>query len=184
MTFVDESRQPADHDLRQVAPKGIKLWCRRMGSLMAMSGLLYVTVALGLRFIGDGNDSGFFVPKEIDAEVYYFTNTALGDRFPSAVSAFAPNRQRFQAAKSEDTYRIFLFGESAAMGYPEPAYGVGPQLERLLDARYPGTDFEVICVTSATSDSEDILPHARDAAKLNGDAWVVYMGNNEQVALM
>ena len=41
--------------------------------------------------------------------------------------------------KPPGTYRIFILGESAAMGDPEPAYGAGRYLEALLRERYPKT---------------------------------------------
>ena len=51
----------------------------------------------------------------------------------------------------------------------------------LLRERYPGTDFQVICVAITAIDSNVILPIARDCARHQGDLWVIYMGNNEMV---
>jgi len=79
------------------------------------------------------------------------------------------------------TYRIFLFGESAAYGDPEPAYGMGRFLEAVLEIRHPGTDFEVICTAITAINSHVILPIARDIAQQDGDLWIIYMGNNEMV---
>jgi tetratricopeptide (TPR) repeat protein len=83
--------------------------------------------------------------------------------------------------KSANAYRVFLFGESAANGDPDPSYGVGRYLERLLRDRFPGTQFEVVCVAITAIDSNVILRIASECAEHQGDLWVVYMGNNEMV---
>src|SRR5208282_5621942 len=63
----------------------------------------------------------------------------------------------------------------------DPTYGVGRYLEVLLRERYPGTDFQVVCVAMTAIDSSTILPIARDCARHQGDLWLIYMGNNEMV---
>ncbi len=83
--------------------------------------------------------------------------------------------------KSPHTYRIFVFGESAAMGDPDPSYGAWRYLQVLLRERFPGTDFEVICTAMTAIDSDVILPIARECARRDGDLWIIYMGNNEMV---
>lgn len=85
------------------------------------------------------------------------------------------------AQKSEGTYRIFVLGESAAMGDPNPSYGCARMLERMLAAEYPGARFEVVNAGMVAINSHVILPIARDVARLEPDAFVIYMGNNEVV---
>ena len=85
------------------------------------------------------------------------------------------------AQKPPGTYRIFILGESAAMGDPEPAFGAGRYLEALLHERFPRAKFEVINVAMTAINSHAILPIARDCARQAGDLWIVYMGNNEMV---
>ena len=41
---------------------------------------------------------------------------------------------RMEADKPVDTYRIFIFGESAAMGDPDPTFGAWRYLQVLLYA--------------------------------------------------
>ena len=43
-----------------------------------------------------------------------------------------PGTLKFLAAKPPATTRIFIFGESAAMGYPHPSFGACRFLEVLL----------------------------------------------------
>ena len=83
--------------------------------------------------------------------------------------------------KPARTYRIFVFGESAAMGDPDPSVGAWRYLQILLRERFPGTDFEVICVAMTAINSHAILPIARECGRCDGDLWIIYMGNNEMV---
>ena len=83
--------------------------------------------------------------------------------------------------KPAHTFRIFVFGESAAMGDPDPSFGAWRYLQTLLRDRFPGTDFEVICVAMTAINSHAILPIARECARHDGDLWIIYMGNNEMV---
>ena len=83
--------------------------------------------------------------------------------------------------KPSGTFRLFLFGESAALGDPRPAYGVGRYLETLLRERVPGVDFEVVTTAMTAINSHAILPIARECARYDGDLWLIYMGNNEMV---
>ena len=72
-----------------------------------------------------------------------------------------------------------MFGESAAEGDPEPAFGMPRLLEVLLEGRFPGRDFEVINAAVTAINSHAILPIARECAGLDGDFWVLYIGHNE-----
>ena len=136
---------------------------------------------LGLRVAGYGYSTRFFIPKKINGEEFLIPNRKFTHQFFPPSLARAPLPLRMAAHKREGTYRIFLFGESAAYGDPDPSFGMGRYLEALLETRYPTTDFEVVCVAITAINSHVILPIARDCAKRDGDLWVVYMGNNEMV---
>jgi hypothetical protein len=88
---------------------------------------------------------------------------------------------RHAQSQTADTIRVFVFGESAAYGDPQPEFGLCRVLEALLDGRYPDKHFEVINTAMTAINSHVILPIARDCAAQNGDFWVIYMGNNEVV---
>jgi len=138
-------------------------------------------IELGLRLIGYGYPTGFFSRIQIEGRDYYVPNEKFSSRFfPPAIARTIPEF-RFPAEKPTNTYRIFLFGESAALGDPDSSYGMSRYLQILLHERYPGINFEVICVAITAIDSNVILPIARDCARHQGDLWVIYMGNNEMV---
>ncbi|HMP81342.1 MAG TPA: tetratricopeptide repeat protein [Verrucomicrobiota bacterium] len=136
---------------------------------------------LGLRVAGFGYDTRFFRQIEINGQRYFVPNEKFSNRFfPAAIARTTPPI-RFAANKTTNSYRIFLLGESAANGDPDSTYGVGRYLEVLLRERYPGTDFQVICVALTAIDSNTVLPIARECALHQGDLWLIYMGNNEMV---
>ncbi len=83
--------------------------------------------------------------------------------------------------KGTNTVRIVVFGESAALGDPQPRFGLPRMLQAMLELRYPGTHFEVVNAAIVAINSNVILPIARDCANVDADIWVVYMGNNEVV---
>src|SRR5262249_45101610 len=83
--------------------------------------------------------------------------------------------------KNPGTCRIFILGESAALGDPRPAFGPGRYLKALLEEKCPGTRFEVVCVAMTAINSHVVLPIARECVPHEGDFWIVYLGNNEFV---
>ncbi len=132
-----------------------------------------------LRLAGYGYPTQFFRRATVAGRDVLIENDKFGWRFFPPAIARSPTPTLLNAAKPPGTYRIFLFGESAALGDPRPAYGFGRYLEVLLNARFPGNRFEVVCAAMTAINSHALAPLARECARLDGDLWVVYMGNNE-----
>ncbi len=158
-----------------------RLWLFRFCAAILIPLVAIGGLDLGLRLFGYGYPTSFFLRQEISGQAYYVPNDEFGYRFFPRSLARTPAPQRMAAKKSPDTYRIFVFGESAAMGDPDPGFGAWRYLQVLLHERFPGTKFEVICVAMTAIDSDVILPIARECARRDGDLWIVYMGNNEMV---
>lgn len=158
-----------------------RIWVMRFTAMLLIPAFLITCAELILRATGFGYPTGYFLSSTIEGKTYLVPNYRFNYRFFPKELARVPQLFRMPAEKEEGTYRIFLFGESAALGDPEPSYGMGRQLEVLLDERYPETEFEVICVAMTAINSHVILPIARECAQLDGDLWVIYMGNNEMV---
>jgi tetratricopeptide (TPR) repeat protein len=93
----------------------------------------------------------------------------------------APQFYTIPKVKTPDTYRIFVLGESAAMGDPDPAYGFSRYLEIMLRNRFPTTKIEVVNTGIVAIDSHVILPIARELANYKPDLFMIYAGNNEVV---
>jgi len=134
-----------------------------------------------LRLVGYGYPTSFFLRTRIDGRDCFVPNPEFTYRFFSSAQSRPAVPIRMAADKSTNTYRVFVFGESAAAGDPDSSYGVSRYLQVLLQERFPGTDFEVLCVAVTGISSHTILPIARECAAHDGDLWVVYMGNNEMV---
>ena len=158
-----------------------RLWWFRFCAAILIPLAVLGGLDLGLRWFGYGYPTGFFLRYEINGQAYYVPNDEFGYRFFPRSLARTPAPQRMAVKKSPGTYRIFVFGESAAMGDPDPGFGAWRYLQVLLRERFPGTKFEVICVAMTAIDSDVILPIARECARRDGDLWMVYMGNNEMV---
>lgn len=143
--------------------------------------LVLAGLEAALRLAGFGYPTGFFLRRTINGKDFVVENQKFGWRFFDPAIARAPRPTVLPAVKSAGTYRIFVLGESAAFGDPQPDFGLPRVLEALLSERYPGTHFEVVNAAMTAINSNVILPIARDCARQNGDLWVIYMGNNEVV---
>ena len=134
-----------------------------------------------LRLSGYGYQTSAFKPLQISNKLYLVNNDDFSLRFfpPEIARVLSPIRM--EAQKEPGTYRIFVLGESAAMGDPDPAFGASRYLEALLSSRFPQARFEIINLGITAINSNVILPIARDCAAQQGDLWIIYMGNNEMV---
>jgi tetratricopeptide (TPR) repeat protein len=83
--------------------------------------------------------------------------------------------------KPKNTFRIFVLGESAAMGDPDPAYGFSRYLEVMLRSRFPGMKFEVVNTGMVAINSHVIRVIAQELAPYQPDLYIVYAGSNEVV---
>ncbi len=163
----------------QISPR--RLWWFRLCAAIFIPLVIVGGLELGLRLLGYGYPTSFFVQTKINGQDHFVPNDKFGYRFFPPALARTPAPQRMAVNKPPHTFRIFVFGESAAMGDPDPSYGAWRYLQTLLRERFPGTDFEVICVAMTAINSHAILPIARECARRDGDVWIVYMGNNEMV---
>ena len=150
-----------------------------LAALLIIPVLLLVLLELGLRAAGFGYPTTFFREVEENNTVYLINNDKFGWRFFPREIARSPATLKFAKTKTPGTYRIFVFGESAALGDPKPAYSIGRYLEVLLRERFPGAQFEVITVAMTAINSHAVVEIARECARLDADFWVIYMGNNE-----
>ncbi len=146
-----------------------------------MPTVLFGLLETVLRLLGYGYNPDFFIPATVQNKPVLVENARFGLRFFPPELARSPSATLMPAEKTPNTYRIFILGESAALGDPRPAYGVARYLEALLRERYPGTEFEVVCAAMTAINSHVLVPIARECAQRQGDLWVVYMGNNEYV---
>lgn len=165
---------------RGSAPTPRRRWRFRLLALI-LPLLALGLVELTLRLAGYGHPTGFFLPVNDQGRAMLTDNPWFGRRFFPAAVARAPQPLYLAARKPQDTVRIFVLGESAAMGDPESAYGFARQLERLLQARHPDQKIEVVNAAMTAINSHVVRLIARDCAPREGDFWLVYAGNNEVI---
>jgi tetratricopeptide (TPR) repeat protein len=158
-----------------------RIWLFRMIMIFLVPALIIGLLELVLKVAGYGYPTSYFVESRIDGRDFLIPNHQFSNLFFPPKLARTPSWGRVPAEKPAGSYRIFVFGESAALGDPDPSYGFPRYLKVLLEMRYPDAEFEVICTAMTAINSHAILPIAREAAGMNGDLWVIYMGNNEMV---
>jgi len=155
-------------------------WAFRIIALL-MPLLLLAMVEVFLRMSGYGYPTSFFLKQRVNGRDVLTDNRQFGWRFFPRDIARTPQPVMFSARKEPGTTRLFVLGESAAMGDPEPAFGLPRMLQAMLELKFPSNKFEVINVAMTAINSHVIREIARDCAPLEGDVWILYMGNNEVV---
>jgi tetratricopeptide (TPR) repeat protein len=143
--------------------------------------LLLVVLELGLRLAGCGYPTAFFLNYRQGDRPMLTDNPKFGWRFFPSEVARAPWPLFLAARKPPGTVRIFVLGESAAMGDPEPSYGFARQLGQILQARHPDQTIEIVNAAMTAINSHVILEIARDCGPREGDFWLVFAGNNEVI---
>lgn len=159
-----------------------RLWLFRLAAL-SLPFLFLLLLEIALRIGGFGYPTSFFEDGvSEDGKKVLVNNDRFTLRFFPPELARWPGTFQLLADKSSEVQRIFIFGESAAMGDPQPSLGASRHLEILLRERFPGQRFEVVNLGITAINSHVILPIAQEvAARGHGDIWLIYMGNNEMV---
>ncbi|MFO1475757.1 MAG: tetratricopeptide repeat protein [Verrucomicrobiota bacterium] len=158
-----------------------RLWMFRLLAIVLAPALFFLLLELALGIAGFGYPTSFFLHKQSADRRLLVENDKFGWRFFGKDLARTPYPMSYPDPKPGGTVRVFVFGESAAAGDPQGEFAFSRILGVLLQARYPGVHFEIINTALAAIDSNVILPIARESAGLQGDLWIVYMGNNEVV---
>jgi hypothetical protein len=154
------------------------LWLR-LGLAVAAPLVFFAALEVGLRLGGFGRDTRFFIPDEQPG--VYRTNPRFTELFFPASFGLKPVNFRLTKEKPAGAVRVFVLGESAAMGVPEPAFGLAAQLRAQLRAVRPGERIEVFNLGVTAINSHAIVEIARQAVLFEPDLLVIYMGNNEVV---
>ena len=131
--------------------------------------LLLFALEAVLRVAGFGYPTRFFLKSTVRGETVWIENQEFTKRFFPPGLARSPQPLVLSGRKPKDTVRIFVFGESAAMGDPEPAFGFPRMLEVLLSAQYPDKRFEVVNVAVTAINSHVAREIARDCADKEAD---------------
>jgi tetratricopeptide (TPR) repeat protein len=150
-------------------------------TVMVVPVALLLAIEGGLRLVRYGHSTAFTVPCTIRSRPHYCDNDRFTWQFFPPGAFRLPAAFAIPAEKSSETFRIFVVGESAAEGDPEPAYSFARYLEVMLRESFPKGRFEVINAGIAAINSHALLPVTRDLARHDPDLFVLYLGHNEVV---
>jgi len=180
-----------ENELRQADPHskhsepirghGLRYWTPRV-----LTAVLVPVVLIGLfegvlRLFDVGFPTNATVPCTLKGQAASCYNLFFPAPFFPPGMIKTPQAYAIPGSKPVGTYRIFVLGESAAMGDPDPAYAFSRYLEVMLRKNYPQMHFEVINTGSVAVNSHVLLPLARGLAKQKPDLFIIYSGNNEVV---
>lgn len=146
-----------------------------IGSPLVAFGIIELVLRIG----GFGYTTDFFV-RTWDGAAYTLNEQFRRQYYPGQHSARG-HPFKFGVEKGTNTVRIFVLGESAALGTPNPSFGFARILGVMLRERYPERRFEVVNAAMRGINSHIIRHIAHDCAKHEPDIAVVYAGNNEVV---
>jgi len=168
---------------RTPANPGVSIWSVRLLRLALLVGaplVFFGLLEMGLRLAGFGARPEFFIPDP-EQPGYFCTNPDFTRVFLPAHFGIRPLNFRLKLHKDAGTVRVFVLGESAAQGTPEPAFGFAAQLQTQLSAHYAGRKVEVYNLGVTAINSHVVYQAARQLPDFEPDLFVVYMGNNEVI---
>ncbi len=145
--------------------------------------LLFLSVLeLFFRYGGWGNDLSPWIETPAPGCKFYTKNPVFYQQFFDAPIDFGetePYITSVRLPKPPNTIRIFVFGESAALGWPDSRYSFGRFLEAMLNKMFPEKRWEVINICFAGVNSHVLRYVAEKSIFLQPDVVLLYMGNNE-----
>ena len=160
--------------------RGRRFWTPRVAGVI----LAFLSLAItegALRLFEVGFDTSLTVPCTMRGRPAACYNLFFPAPFFPPGMIKTPQVYAIPADKPQGTFRIFVLGESAAMGDPDPAYGFSRYLEVMLRSRYPAMNFEIVNTGSVAINSHVLLPIATGLASQRPDVFIIYSGNNEVV---
>jgi tetratricopeptide (TPR) repeat protein len=175
----DSERMTTSPEMRTV--RGWRFWAARIATSIFVPVLLLGIAEGALRLFGVGFPTGLTVPCTVQGRPASCYNLFFPAPFFPPGMIKTPQAYAIPAEKPQGTFRIFVLGESAAMGDPDPAYGFSRYLEVMLRERFPAMKFEVVNTGSVAINSHVLLPIARGLANERPDLFILYSGNNEVV---
>src|SRR6202142_4277850 len=171
----------AEQTDKQTSGRGSAYWTPRIAAAGLAPLVLLFAIEAALRLFDVGFPTGVTTPCTMAGKNASCYNLFFPAPFFPPGMMKAPQVYAIPAEKPQGTYRIFVLGESAAMGDPDPAYAFSRYLELMLRQRYPAMKFEVVNTGSVAIDSHVLLPIAEGLAKQRPDLFIIYSGNNEVV---
>jgi tetratricopeptide (TPR) repeat protein len=143
--------------------------------------LFFVLLELGLTALGVGKSYDYFHRIGINGRPHYQENPDFADQFYPPSLNIGPAENTYTEERSPDLLRVYIFGESAALGFPHKNHGLDRLLAAQLRAALPARRIEVINTAMTSVNSHVIYAVAKSIPDNSADFAVILMGNNEVV---
>ena len=150
-------------------------WFRIAAILLPI--LMVVGIEGGLRGSGLHRQTRFWIPAGDTGQLT--PNPGFAARFVGPSLARMPRSIVVDSTPPAKALRILMFGESAALGDPDPAFGVGRFLQALLEYRLPDRRVEVINTAITAPNSIETRGPAVIPGDLRTNSGFLVRGNNE-----
>jgi len=184
-TLADSSSTHGDEPGSQAKLKRSQVGRLHWGWFLASAILIPLVILFiletSLRVGGVGYSTDLLTPCTVKGVPSSCYNLFFAAPFFPAGMVQVPRLYSIPTSKAAGTYRIFVLGESAAMGDPDSAYGFSRYLEVMLRDAYPQRRFEVVNTGSVAINSHVVLRIAEGLADQHPDLVIIYSGNNEVV---
>jgi tetratricopeptide (TPR) repeat protein len=145
----------------------------------------FVTLAvleLGLRAAGYGNNLQLARKVEEKGKTWWEINPNVGQRYFGMQPEFARQAEEARIAfvKPANGFRVICLGESSMAGFPYNKNATMPGILRTyLQQLFPDREIEVVNLGIAATNSFTVRDLMREAAALEPDAILIYVGHNE-----
>lgn len=181
MREVGEQARSRDHAAAAVRSHNWAYWASRVAVAVLVPVALLIATEGALRIAGVGTPASILRACTVNGRLAFCDNQYFTKTFfpPGVLRTAAPFA--IPAEKPPGTFRIFILGESAAYGDPDPTFGFSRYLDVMLRERFPSIKFEIINAGITAINSNAILPIARDLADHQPDLFIIYAGNNEVI---
>lgn len=162
----------------------LKYLSKRLVLVAGGIGLALLALEGAARLLNLGYPTSFLIKYPFHGETAWVDNQVFGYRFFAPAVTRTPPPILVPATKSTNEFRVVVLGESAAMGEPEPAFGPVRMLELMLQQRHPDRKITVVNAAMTAINSYVIADISTELGKLQPDAVILYIGNNEVVGPM
>jgi tetratricopeptide (TPR) repeat protein len=171
----------AETQIVRDTPAKRRRWILQIAAAILLPVVALILVEGALRVAGVGFSTSLLVPCTVKGSPASCYNLFFATPYFPAGMVQTPRLYSIPTTKPPGTYRIFVLGESAAMGDPDSAYGFSRYLEVMLRERFPAMKFEVVNTGSVAINSHVVLRIAEGLADQKPDLFIIYSGNNEVV---
>lgn len=150
---------------------------RTISILLPFALLLFGEIGLRIGNYGNNLNDLFLITKDGN---YYYLNKDITKKYFRKGQATTGNAEFFKVNKDQNTIRLFVIGESAALGFPYPNnIAFSRMLKYALKEIYPEKSIEVINLSFSAINSYTFYDFGRQLPNYSPDAVLIYGGHNE-----